>query len=82
MKAKDRCSDSFYLNLKKSGVSIIGEFKKAHNIAIVQAARWDEILSDMIAKGKTYGLPEDFVTAVFTAIHEASIAAQNRILEG
>ena len=29
MKAKDRCNDSFYLNLKKSGVSIIGEFKKA-----------------------------------------------------
>ncbi|MBQ6254455.1 MAG: bifunctional 3-deoxy-7-phosphoheptulonate synthase/chorismate mutase type II [Bacteroidales bacterium] len=60
----------------------IGEFKKAHNIAIVQAARWDEILSDMIAKGRTYGLPEDFVTAVFTAIHDASVAAQNRILEG
>ena len=60
----------------------IGEFKKAHNIAIVQAARWDEILSDMIAKGRTYGLPEDFVTAVFTAIHDASVATQNRILEG
>ncbi len=26
----------------------IGEFKKAHNIAIVQAARWDSILSSMI----------------------------------
>ena len=60
----------------------IGEFKKAHNIAIVQAQRWDEILSDMIAKGRTYGLPEDFVTAVFTAIHDASVAEQNRILDG
>ena len=60
----------------------IGEFKKAHNIAIVQAARWDEILSDMIAKGRAYGLTEEFVTAVFTAIHEASVAEQNRILEG
>ena len=29
MKEKDRCNDSFYMNLKKSGVSIIGEFKKA-----------------------------------------------------
>ena len=59
----------------------IGEFKKAHNIAIVQAARWEDILSDMIAKGRTYGLPEGFVTAVFNAIHDASVAEQNRILE-
>ena len=59
----------------------IGEFKKAHNIAIVQAARWDDILSDMIAKGRVYGLPESFVTAVFNAIHDASVAEQNRILE-
>ena len=60
----------------------IGEFKKAHNIAIVQAARWDSILSDMVEKGKSYGLPEEFVTAFFTAIHDASVAAQNKILEG
>ena len=59
----------------------IGEFKKAHNIAIVQAARWEDILSDMIAKGRTYGLPEGFVTAVFNAIHDASVAEQNQILE-
>ena len=29
LKAEKRCNDSFYLNLKKTGVSIIGEFKKA-----------------------------------------------------
>ena len=59
----------------------IGEFKKAHNIAIVQAARWDSILSSMIEKGKDYGLSEAFITAFFTAIHDASVAEQNRILE-
>lgn len=59
----------------------IGEFKKAHNIAIVQASRWDSILSSMIGKGKDYGLSEEFVTAFFTAIHEASVAEQNKILE-
>ena len=67
-----------------SGMEIsrrIGEFKKAHNIAIVQAARWDSILSSMIEKGKDYGLSEEFVTAFFTAIHDASVAEQNRILE-
>ena len=60
----------------------IGEFKKAHNIAIVQAQRWDQLLSEMISKGRDYGLSEEFVTAVFTAIHDASVAEQNRILEG
>lgn len=59
----------------------IGEFKKEHNIAIVQATRWDTILSAMISKGKEHGLSEKFVTAVFTAIHEASVAEQNKILE-
>ena len=59
----------------------IGEFKKEHNIAIVQATRWDSILSSMIEKGKDYGLPEEFTTAFFTAIHEASVAEQNKILE-
>lgn len=59
----------------------IGEFKKSHNIAIVQTARWDSILSAMKAKGKEYNLPEEFITEFFTAIHEASVAEQNRILE-
>ena len=59
----------------------IGEFKKAHNIAIVQSARWDSILSTMIEKGRDYGLDEAFITAVFTAIHDASVAEQNKILE-
>lgn len=60
----------------------MGEFKKVHNIAIVQAERWEELMADMIAKGKTYGLSEKFITDVFNAIHEASVAEQNRILEG
>lgn len=59
----------------------IGEFKKEHNIAIVQATRWDSILSSMIEKGRDYNLSEEFITAFFTAIHEASVAEQNKILE-
>lgn len=58
----------------------IGQFKKEHNIAIVQTSRWESILKTMIDKGAEYGLPQDFVTAVFTAIHDASVAAQNKIL--
>lgn len=59
----------------------IGEYKKANNIAILQTARWDEILSKMVEKGAEQGLEAQFVTAFFTAIHDASVAAQNKILE-
>lgn len=60
----------------------IGKFKKGHNIAIVQASRWESVLASMISKGKAYGLSEEFITAVFTAIHDASVAEQNKVLEG
>ncbi|MBR5955409.1 MAG: bifunctional 3-deoxy-7-phosphoheptulonate synthase/chorismate mutase type II [Bacteroidales bacterium] len=58
----------------------IGQYKKEHNIAILQTARWDSILAAMVAKGKEYDLSEEFVTAFFNAIHEASVQTQNEIL--
>ncbi len=60
----------------------IGQYKKENNIAIVQASRWDSLLAGAIEKSKAYGLSEDYVKAVFTAIHEASVQAQNEILSG
>ena len=60
----------------------IGEYKKANNIAIVQASRWDSLLAAVIEKGKAYGLSEDCVKTVFNAIHEASVQTQNEILSG
>ena len=58
----------------------IGQYKKDHNIAIVQASRWDEVLASMVEKGRSYGLPEDFVKEVFNAIHDASVQVQDKIL--
>ena len=60
----------------------IGQYKKDHNIAILQTSRWDSVLSQMLEKGKAYGLSEEFVRSVFNAIHEESVRAQNRIIEG
>lgn len=59
----------------------IGQFKKDHNIAIIQPLRWDSLLDGMIEKGKDYGLDEHFVRALFNVIHDASVAEQNKILE-
>lgn len=60
----------------------IGHYKKDHNIAILQTTRWDQILSSMVQNGKGYGLSEDFLAAVFNAIHEESVRRQNEILAG
>ena len=60
----------------------IGEYKKNHNIAILQASRWDSLLAKVVEKGKAYDLPEGFVEDVFNAIHEASVEAQNEIISG
>lgn len=58
----------------------IGEYKKENNIAIIQAARWDKVLSKVVEKGYDYGLTEKFLKDVFTAIHEASVEVQNEII--
>lgn len=60
----------------------IGEYKRDNNIAILQTSRWDSVLENMISKGKENGLPEQFVAAVFNAIHEFSVRIQNETLEG
>jgi len=76
--------DEELLKLLQSRMEIsrqIGEYKKAHNVAIVQAQRWDEILGEMVKEGAAHGLPEEFVAAVYNAIHTASVQAQNEILE-
>lgn len=60
----------------------IGQYKKDNNIAILQTSRWDAVLAKVVEKGKEYDLPEKFLTAVFNAIHEASVEAQNEIISG
>jgi len=60
----------------------IGQYKKDNNIAILQTSRWDSLLAKAVENGKAQGLPEEFVKAVFVAIHEASVRAQNEILSG
>lgn len=55
----------------------IGDYKKAHNIAILQTSRWDEVLSGMVSKAGTCRLSEEFVEKLFTLIHEESVRQQN-----
>jgi len=59
----------------------IGEYKKQNNVTVVQMDRWKKILADHVAVGGDLGLPPELITAVFDAIHQASIEQQSRILE-
>ncbi|SDB55792.1 3-deoxy-D-arabinoheptulosonate-7-phosphate synthase [Flavobacteriaceae bacterium MAR_2010_188] len=58
----------------------IGKLKKAHNVAILQTKRWNEILGKMILQGEEKNLSEEFILRVFKAIHQESINHQERVI--
>lgn len=56
----------------------IGQYKKEHNMTILQTGRFDDILTKRALQAKNLGLTEDFVKAVLSRIHEESILHQNK----
>ncbi|MBQ1648077.1 MAG: bifunctional 3-deoxy-7-phosphoheptulonate synthase/chorismate mutase type II, partial [Bacteroidales bacterium] len=75
--------DDEILSMLASRMSVsrrIGEYKKAHNVAILQTGRWDSVLQEMIEEGKKKGLSPEFISSVYNAIHEASVQVQNEVL--
>ena len=59
----------------------IGRYKKEHNVAILQAVRWEQILSDMVKRADAMDISREAVLAIMTAIHDESVRVQNKILE-
>jgi chorismate mutase len=58
----------------------IGQLKNAHNVAVLQSGRWNEILGRMILEGEKRNLSEEFVLKLFKAIHQESINHQEKIV--
>ena len=54
----------------------IGQYKKEHNMTVVQTSRYNEILDKRSAQGVLCGMSESFMKTVFEAIHEESIHQQ------
>ncbi|MBD5278045.1 MAG: bifunctional 3-deoxy-7-phosphoheptulonate synthase/chorismate mutase type II [Bacteroides sp.] len=54
----------------------IGEYKKAHNMMVVQLGRHDKIMKERTELGETLGLPKPFVGKIMSAIHEESVKRQ------
>lgn len=59
----------------------IGALKKERNVAILQSKRWNEILGRMILLGEEQGLSEEFILKVFKAVHQESIAHQEKVIK-
>jgi len=71
--------DNELLNLlaKRMNVSEkIGDFKKQHNVTVLQMDRWKNILEDHINKGINLGLNSESVKEIFEIIHKDSIDRQ------
>jgi chorismate mutase len=58
----------------------IGQYKREHNMTVLQASRYNEILSKRGAQGALCGMGPEFVANVFESIHEESVRQQIEII--
>jgi chorismate mutase len=58
----------------------IGHYKKEHNMTVLQAQRYNEILSKRGVQGSLCGMGPEFVAKVFESIHEESVRQQIEII--
>ena len=58
----------------------IGQYKKEHNMTVLQAARYNEILDKRGAQGVLCGMSSEFTAKVFEAVHEESVRQQIEII--
>jgi chorismate mutase len=58
----------------------IGQYKKEHNMTVLQTSRYNEILAKRGAQGSLLGMGAEFVAKVFEGIHEESVRQQIEII--
>lgn len=58
----------------------MGEYKRAHNITILQLERWKEILHTRTAWAKDGGLTDDFIERFLEQLHKESIRQQTQVM--
>ncbi len=58
----------------------IGQYKKEHNMTVLQTSRYNEILDKRGAQGSLCGMDPSFIKDVFEAIHEESVRQQMEII--
>lgn len=58
----------------------IGQYKKEHDMAVLQSRRYEELLARRTAQAAELGMDPDFMRTVLQAIHEESVRQQMEIL--
>jgi chorismate mutase len=58
----------------------IGTFKKEHNMQVLQASRYSEILDGRIKQAEKFGIDGDCMQKILEAIHEESVRQQITII--
>ncbi len=67
---------------RRMGVSQkIGTYKKAHNMPVLQARRYEEMLVRRARQAVERGMDREFMRTIMQAIHEESIRQQMKVLE-
>jgi chorismate mutase len=58
----------------------IGQYKKEHNMPVLQTVRYDEIVEKRAKEAEEMGLGQSFIRKVLEAVHEESVRKQIEIL--
>jgi chorismate mutase len=58
----------------------IGQYKKEHNMPVLQTSRYDEILKDRVSQAESMDIGGSFMKTVLEAIHEESIRQQIEVI--
>ncbi len=58
----------------------IGQYKKEHNMTVLQSQRYNEILDKRGVQGSMCGMSADFAKNIFEHIHEESVRQQMEII--
>lgn len=59
----------------------IGQYKKEHNMPILQSQRYDEILQKRVSQAEQMDMDGEFMKTVLVAIHEESVRHQQEIMK-
>ena len=58
----------------------IGQYKKEHNMPVLQAQRYEELLNKRARQAVQMGMDREFMRSVLQAIHEESVRQQMEVL--
>ena len=58
----------------------IGQYKKEHDMPVLQTRRYEELLARRAAQAAELGMDRGFMRAVYQAIHEESVRQQMEVL--